>query len=87
MLPAVIERVRRLDAERPGLPGEHWMTLAAGVVLLLVAARDARRGGGLPAALAGIGLVVRAASGRDGLLKRLGARVPYRDPVRDPPYL
>ncbi|NUZ07818.1 hypothetical protein [Piscinibacter koreensis] len=59
------ERLRQLDEQRPSVPGEHWVTLLAGIWLLT-------RGGGSGLAraarlAAGAALVWRAASGRDGL--------------------
>jgi hypothetical protein len=77
------EDLRRFDARRPSLPGEHWLTFAAGVALLALAARGMRRGGGTAALLAGLGLVARAASGRDGPIARLRGRVPYRPAADD----
>ena len=86
-----IDRVRRFDAARPGLPGEHGLVFACGLALLVLAVRSGSRGATVAAALAGAGLVARAASGRDGPVARLGrARregPPDRDPVVDPPYL
>jgi uncharacterized membrane protein len=64
-----LDRLKKLDAERPSLPGEHWLTFAAGLWLLT---RVGRSGLGRTAAvLAGAGLLYRAASGRDGLVKAL----------------
>ena len=87
MLAALLDRIRRQDDRRPGFPGEHWMALVAGVALLALAARRGRRGRGLPSAIAGAGLIARAATGRDGPLGRLRRATRPRDPVRDPPYL
>lgn len=68
MRPAsLLRRVRNYDRQRAGVPGEHWMTAAAGAWLLRAAARRRSVAGGLLFAAAGIALLVRAASGRDGL--------------------
>ena len=67
-----IERLRRIDQQRRGFPGEHWLTLAAGLWFLK------RRGGSLPARLTskaiGSALLWRAASGREGLRSIWGKR-------------
>ncbi|HYF60839.1 MAG TPA: hypothetical protein VEA81_17980 [Burkholderiaceae bacterium] len=78
----LIDTLRRVDEHRPSLPGEHWLTFAAGLAMLYWASRRMRRGGGTGAALAGLGLIARAASGRDGPLARLRGlpRLPYRAP-------
>ncbi len=70
MTPSWLDEIRRIDEERPSFPGEHWLALAGGIALIALALRS-RRGGGLTQALAGAGLVWRAASGRDGLVARL----------------
>ena len=63
---SLLAQLKRLDDERPGFPGEHWLALAAGLWLLT------RSGGSMLGRLAtlagGAALVYRAASGRDGLL-------------------
>ncbi len=58
-------RLKRHDDERPGFPGEHWMALAAGLWLLT---RGQGTTLGRAASLAaGAALVLRAATGRDGI--------------------
>jgi hypothetical protein len=55
------------DDRRPSFAGEHWIVLAAGLALI---AWSARRRSPLTAAIGrtpGLGLVTRAASGRDGV--------------------
>jgi uncharacterized membrane protein len=64
-----LDRLRRLDEQRPGLPGEHWLALGAGLWLLKRGPRSTL--GRLLSMAAGAALVARAASGRDGLLQRL----------------
>jgi hypothetical protein len=66
---SVLTRLQRFDEQRPGIPGEHWLALAAGIWLLT---RRSRSGLGRLASVAGgVALLVRAASGRDGLLGTL----------------
>ena len=66
LAPSLIERLRQWDERRASLPGEHWMTAAIGLYLLLRPRRS------LPARLASSAagglLVARALAGRDGLL-------------------
>ena len=66
----VIDGLRRLDAERPTLPAEHWLKLGAGMVLLLAGGRGSFLARTLSIA-AGSVLVYKAFSGRDGLAEML----------------
>lgn len=66
-LPLPLKQLKDFDDRRPSLPGEHWIALGAGALLLLWAAR--RRS--WATAGAGLGMLVRAASGRDGLRRVL----------------
>jgi hypothetical protein len=64
-----LQQIRARDAQRPGFPGEHWLTLAAGVGVWLASRAHPSplvRTAGLAASSA---LVGRAASGRDGVRK------------------
>ena len=65
MSDSLLARLKRLDDSRPSFPGEHWFALGAGIWLL------SRRSGSILGRLAwvaaGTALVLRAASGRDGL--------------------
>ncbi|MBT2335827.1 hypothetical protein J7E49_18165 [Variovorax paradoxus] len=65
-----IEAVKKMDARRPGFPGEHLAVLGAGLLLLLLTAGRSRS---LPrrvlAGAAGGALVGRAASGTGGLAR------------------
>ena len=84
---SLIERLRRYDQARPGLPGEHWFALAAGLWLLTRGRASTLER--IAALAAGVALVARAASGRDGLpgmlarhkrrrlVERLGRKRPY----------
>ncbi len=66
-----IERLRRWDERRESLPGEHWITAAAGFYLLLRPAPSAA--GRLLTAAAGALLLARALAGRDGPIATLKA--------------
>ncbi|WP_046112625.1 hypothetical protein [Aquincola tertiaricarbonis] len=78
-VPDVLRQIKAYDDQRPSLPGEHWLALGAGALMLLWGARRHS----LLATTAGLALLARAASGRDGLRSVLGsqgvtgARVPY----------
>ena len=66
-----LEEIKQYDEQRPGIPGEHLLTLAAGLGLWMLTRRSPSfllRSAGLAA---GTALVGRAASGRDGLRKVL----------------
>jgi hypothetical protein len=66
---SLLDRLIQLDRQRPGIPGEHWLALAAGVYLLLQPRRTAA--GRLASTAAGALLVARALSGRDGAITYL----------------
>lgn len=69
----LLHSLREFDRRRPGIPGEHFIVAAVGSSLLQAARR--RRGlGRALALLAGGALLVRAASGRDGLARLTLAR-------------
>jgi hypothetical protein len=59
------DNLKRFDQQRQSFPGEHWLTLAAGLWFLRRPARSplAR----LSTTAIGAALIYRAASGRDGL--------------------
>jgi hypothetical protein len=65
------QKVKQFDQQRPSLPGEHLLTLAAGLGVWMLSRRHPSmlvRTAGLAA---GTALAGRAASGRDGLRKWL----------------
>jgi len=64
-----IEALRKMDARRPGFPGEHLAVLGAGVLLLLTAGRSHSLARRVLAGAAGGALVGRAASGSGGLAR------------------
>lgn len=69
MNPSWLDQLKRFDDRRQGVPGEHWVVLGAGLWLL------SRHGsvtvGRFLAMAAGVALIYRAASGRDGLVRLL----------------
>jgi hypothetical protein len=65
--------LRDFDARRPGLPGEHLLTFGAGTWLLRNARRRTSGLTRLLATAAGVALLARALSGRDGV-RRLTRR-------------
>jgi len=62
-----IHKARVADDRRPDLPGEHWVVLGAGLLLLLAAGRGRSFIGRTVAGTLGSALLGRAASGRGGL--------------------
>jgi hypothetical protein len=66
-----LQQLQAYDQRRPGFPGEHWLVLAAGVAVLLAARRSPSPVVRALGSAAGSALLVRAASGRDGLAKVL----------------
>jgi len=66
-MPTVLSKLRSMDQQRPGFPGEHWVVAAAGASLLRSAFRRRTRTGRVLSLLTAGALLYRAASGRDGL--------------------
>ncbi|HEY0824178.1 MAG TPA: hypothetical protein VGD76_10360 [Ramlibacter sp.] len=71
-----IARLKRMDQDRDNLPGEHWLTLAAGMALWVATRKHPSGAVRLLAGIAGGFLVARAASGT-GVPRRLKHLVPY----------
>jgi hypothetical protein len=71
MKPSLLQELKQIDERRPSFPGEHPLVLGAGVALLLNAPRRASWLGRALTFAAGLALVYRGASGRDGPLARL----------------
>ena len=82
MQESLLERLKRIDDERPSFPGEHWFALGAGLWLLTRRPESAL--GRLAALAAGLALVGRAASGRDGVARWLAPAQPSRRPRERP---
>lgn len=80
-LTSALQQLKAYDERRLSFPAEHWLVLAAGVGVLLAARRSPSPLVRTLGSAAGSALLLRAASGRDGLakvlaylpLKRLGA--------------
>lgn len=80
---STLQKIKDYDDARESFPGEHWLTLGAGLGIWLLSRHHPSmliRTAGL---MAGTALVGRAASGRDGLAKLLrylpvGAGIPRR---------
>ena len=73
-----IQKARVADDRRNDLPGEHWVVLGAGLLLLLAAGRGRSFLGRTLAGAAGSALVGRAVSGRGGLERLVKAFVGTR---------
>lgn len=63
----LLTSLKRFDQRRPGLPGEHLMTLSAGTALLRAARNRRSRVARVLTLAAGAALLWRAMSGRDGV--------------------
>ena len=66
-----IKEVKRFDDARPSIPGEHLLTLGAGIAVWLLLRRARSPVLRTVGSLAGTALLARAASGRDGLSRLL----------------
>lgn len=64
MSESLLDKIKRVDAQRPNVPGEHWLALATGAGLWLATRKHPSVAVRLAAAVAGSFLVARAASGR-----------------------
>ena len=61
------QEIKDYDDNRPGFAGEHWLVLGAGVALLLASRRSNSFWVRTAGSVMGSALVVRAASGSEGL--------------------
>lgn len=64
---STLQKLKRYDHGRPGMPGEHWIVLAVGVGAWMATYRHRSVVVKMLGAVASIALVARAASGREGL--------------------
>jgi hypothetical protein len=71
-----IAELKRLDASRGNLPGEHWLALAAGMALWVATRKHPSGAVRLVAGIVGGFLVARAASGTE-IPRGLKRVVPY----------
>jgi hypothetical protein len=67
-----VQRLKEMDAQRDSFPGEHWLTLGAG--LYLMTRRRSSFLGQLFTVAAGAALVYRSMTGRDSLVPALQAQ-------------
>lgn len=78
----LLQKLKRLDAGRRNLPGEHWLAFTAGVGLWIATRRHPAVAVRLLGSLVGTVLVARAATGREvpAALQRLpfASRAPSR---------
>jgi hypothetical protein len=76
MTESLLARLKRYDDARAGFPGEHWYALAAGLWLLARShGSSVARAAGI---VAGLALIARAATGREGLVQLLPKGHPKR---------
>jgi hypothetical protein len=82
MAETLLEKVKRYDETRPGIPGEHWLAFAAGVGLWIATRRHPSVAVRVTASLLGTLLVARAATGHD--IPPMLGRLPFagRSPRR-----
>lgn len=71
-LKQTIDKIKQVDAARADYPGEHFVVLGAGVLLLLAAGRSRSFLMRIVAGAAGGALIGRAASGTGGIAKLAG---------------
>lgn len=67
-----LQDLKQWDKQRPGFPGEHWLALGAGLLVMRRAGRSRSFLGRMAGRALGAALMARAASGRDGPLGKLG---------------
>jgi hypothetical protein len=70
VLPLVLRRLQQWDERRSGVPGEHWAAFGTGVALLKFARPGRSSWLRAAAGIAGVLMIWRAASGRDGFLQQ-----------------
>ena len=79
---SLLDRLKRFDDARPGLPAEHWLTFGAAIWLLTRPSPSALVR--LLSVATGLALAYRAASGRDGLARLWNRRAVVRTGRRAP---
>lgn len=72
-LPDKLQDLKKWDDRRPSFPGEHWLALGAGMLVMRSAGRSRSFLGRMAGRALGAALMARAATGRDGPLGKLGA--------------
>lgn len=71
MTESTLQKIKNYDDARPGVPGEHFLVLGAGLGAWLLTRRHPSLLVRTLGLMAGTALVGRAASGRDGASKLL----------------
>lgn len=66
-----LQDFKQWDNRRPSFPGEHWLALGAGMLVMRSAGRSRSFLGRMAGRALGAALMARAASGRDGPLGKL----------------
>ena len=73
IMPLVLQRLQSWDERRSGVPGEHWAAFGTGLALLQMAGPGRPSWVRATAGIAGVVMIWRAISGRDGFLRQLQA--------------
>jgi uncharacterized membrane protein len=60
----LLDKIKKFDDARPGIPGEHWLALGGAVALWLATRRHPSVVVRVLGSMAGTALVARAATGR-----------------------
>jgi hypothetical protein len=81
ILPLVLRQVQTWDSRRSGVPGEHWAAFGMGLALLQAAGPGRSPWLRVAAGVAGVAMIWRAASGREGFLHQRG---PHRGSASGP---
>ena len=76
MQDSLLDRLKRFDDARASLPAEHWLTFGAAIWLLTRPSPSTLAR--MLSVAAGLALVYRAASGRDGLARLWNRNAPSR---------
>ena len=71
----ILESAKAWDDARPSFPGEHWLVLGAGLLLMSRAGRSRSFVGRLLGRAVATALIGRAASGRDGIPRQIAGFV------------
>lgn len=62
-----LQKIKRIDAQREGFPGEHWLVLGLGIAVWHYTRTNSHWAVRTAGSFAAAALVARAASGREGL--------------------
>lgn len=66
-----LKELQQWDNRRSGFPGEHWLALGAGMLVMRSAGKSRSLVGRLLGRAMGGALIARAATGRDGPLAKV----------------